>query len=64
MHSFKKVTNAHKVTNLKRKNGDYKNHTCAVAGCTRAAKEEHHPKYSDSHYTISACGPAHHHILS
>lgn len=64
MHSFKQVTIAHKVTNLKRKNGAYKDRKCGVKGCIRPAKEEHHPSYNDTHYTIPACSSAHHHILS
>jgi hypothetical protein len=64
MANYNTVRLAHKTTNLKRKQGNYKNRKCAVEGCIRNAKEEHHPNYNDSNYTIPACSAAHHHVLS
>lgn len=58
------VIKAHQTTRLRRKAGEFKGKICAVQGCEKPEKMEHHPDYTSPAFTIPACCTTHHNLLS
>ena len=58
------VVYAHKTTHLRRKAGEFVGRICAVQGCGKPEKQEHHPDYTSPAFTIPACCTQHHNWLA